>query len=237
MNPWGDTSLEQRCLYSESYVNMCQQDHEFISIPSFLWLLVSGVAYWWWLMMVDDLFLESWFIMITHWYSWYVFGDNLSAQALIQDADDQPWGSYSQPYGVPWPLPWQVEPDLSYPCFLPSKTYLTIACAFSLSHLISHLFQTVDPSWPALTRLDPPWPAFKIFHLFSTFPITSKAPAGPVSSYANATRLDKVWKLQRSCLQSHPKSILTSAKICQKPSFMQRGSRPDKVHSKGKQKK
>ena len=106
-------------------------------------------------------------------------------------------------------------------------------CIFSQS---PH-FASFPDSWPVLTRLDPPWPAFKIFHLFSTFPITSKAPAGPVSSYANATRLDKVWKLQRSCLQSHPKSILTSAKICQKPSFMQRGSRPDKVHSKGKQKK
>ena len=163
MNPWGDTSLEQRCLYSESYVNMCQQDHEFISIPSFLWLLVSGVAYWWWLMMVDDLFLENWFTMITHWYSWYVFGDNLSAQALIQDADDQPWGSYSQPYGVPWPLPWRVEPDLCYPCF-PSRKYLTnfdnSLCIFSQSPIVTsfRIFSRL------LTRLDPPSPAFKIFH-------------------------------------------------------------------------
>ena len=43
MNPWADTSLEQRCLYSEYYVkicqdlsrfvNMCQQDHESHSLP------------------------------------------------------------------------------------------------------------------------------------------------------------------------------------------------------------
>ena len=133
----------------------------------------------------------------------------MSAQALIQDADDQPWGSYSQPYGVPWPLPWRVEPDLCYPCF-PSRKYLTnfdnSLCIFSQSPIVTsfRIFSRL------LTRLDPPSPAFTrlqdISSMFSTFPITSKAPAGPVSSYANATRLDKVWKLQRSCLQSHPKS-------------------------------
>ena len=48
-------------------------------------------------------------------------------------------------------------------CFLP-RNYLTIDSAFSLSHL-SHLIsrlQTVDPSWPVLTRLqDISWLCFQ----------------------------------------------------------------------------